>query len=63
MFELNEVRKVCPLCGTVRRDFAARAGLRKIWTCFYCRRTFWPPKSKESVLLRIKTILVGENQF
>jgi hypothetical protein len=63
MSESNEVRRVCPLCGTLRRDFAARAGLRKVWTCFHCRRTFWPPKSKDSVLVRIRTLLNGEGQF
>jgi hypothetical protein len=63
MSESNEVRKVCPLCGTVRRDFAARAGLRKVWTCFYCRRTFWPPRNKDSVLFRIRMALSGESRF
>ena len=63
MSESNEVRKVCPLCGTLRRDFAARAGLRKVWTCFHCRRTFSPPKNKDSVLLRLRTLVAGESNF
>jgi transposase-like protein len=61
MSESNEVRKVCPLCGTLRTDFAARAGLRKRWTCFSCRRTFSPPKSKDSVLLKLKMVVIGES--
>jgi transposase-like protein len=63
MSETNETRKVCPLCGTPRNDFAARAGLHKRWTCFHCRRTFWPPRNKENVLSILKTIIVGENGF
>lgn len=60
MSEPNTVRRVCPLCGTLRRDAEATVGLRKVWTCFHCRRTFSPPKKKpESVLVRIRTLVAG----
>jgi hypothetical protein len=63
MSEPNAVRRVCPLCGTLRRDYAAKAGLRKVFTCFHCHRTFWPPKNKESLLVTIRTLLAGESRL
>ena len=62
MSERIAIRQLCPVCGSLREDYAATVGHRKVWRCSHCERTFWPPRDKESVLLRLRTLLVGESR-
>jgi ribosomal protein L37AE/L43A len=61
MSEPEAVRRVCPICGAVRVDVIGRTGLRKVWTCFHCNRTFSPPKSRDSVFLKLKALFASKN--
>ena len=60
MSEGIAVRQLCPVCGSLRGDHAATMGHRKVWQCAHCERTFWPPRNKQNVLMRLRTLLVGE---
>jgi hypothetical protein len=61
MSKLEDVRRVCPICGMVRRDIVRTVGVRKVWTCYHCLRDFSPPKSKDSLYLKIRTLLAGKS--
>lgn len=62
MSELDNVRRVCPICGTVRREVVRTVGVRRVWTCYHCLRTFSPPKSKDSVLLKLKALFSSKDR-
>ena len=62
MSEPEEVRRVCPICGAVHRVVEGTVGVRKVWRCHHCLRTFSPPKSKDSFLLKLSTLFAGKSR-
>jgi transposase-like protein len=61
MTERNAERQLCPHCRTPRTYYAGTVGHRQVWRCSDCSRTFWPRKKSSSVLLRLRTLLVGDS--
>ena len=61
MSEQIAVRHLCPVCGSERTDHGATMGHRRVWQCSHCARVFQPARKKGSVLLKMKTLFVGEN--
>ncbi len=45
--------QVCPYCNNSTTRYAGKIGIRLVWRCIGCQRTFWPRKKGSGILQRL----------